>query len=433
MTVAILGGGLTGLTLANLLNLEDIKILEKENECGGLCRSIKENGYTFDWGGSHVIFSKDTQVLEFMKKILDNNIVQRHRNTKILYKGKLVKYPFENGLCDLSKQENFECLLEFIYAYYRENKPDPNNFREWMYSTFGSGITEKYLIPYNEKIWKLDPIKIGLDWTKGRIPQPPIEDVIKASLGLESEGYIHQLNFYYPRKGGIQSLINSLEKKVQDNIILNFEINRIEKIEDSWIISNDKDCIECKEIISTIPLFDLIYALKNVPKDILCALDRLRYNSLITIMIGINSPNMNDLSWLYIPDSVCISHRVSFPSNYSDMVAPYSKSSVLAEITYNEHCIIQLTDEEIIKNITDYLHQNKLINKDDIEYTNVKHIKYGYVVNDLEYEKNIKIIRNYLKSIGIHIVGRFSEWEYHNMDACIRSSMNFVSMWKNGD
>lgn len=430
--IAILGGGLTGLTLANLLDIkiDDIKILEKEKECGGLCRSIQENGYTFDWGGSHVIFSKDGEVLGFIKNMLRNNIVQRRRNAKILYNGRLVKYPFENGLADLSIEDNLECLCGFLDAYKKRNNGDnisPNNFKEWMYYMFGSGITEKYLLPYNEKIWKLDPTNIDTCWVKDRIPQPPIEHIVNASCGLETEGYIHQLNFYYPREGGINALINSLEKKIRYNIIFDFNVNKIEKIGDIWSVSNGKDYIKCNEIISTIPLFDLLYSLKDVPKNILNAVGDLKYNSLITVMIGFKTHNTNNISWLYIPDSSCMSHRVSFPSNYTNTVVPSGKSSVLAEITYNNECdIVQLSNEDIIKNIVNYLDQNKYINKDDIEYTKIKRIKYGYVVNDLNYQKNIKIIREYLKNIGIHIIGRFSEWEYYNMDACIRSAMDFV-------
>lgn len=433
MTVAILGGGLTGLTLANLLNSENIVMLEKEAECGGLCRSLQEDGYTFDCGGSHVIFSKDRDVLEFMKKMLGNNICQRRRNAKILYKGKLVKYPFENGLSGLSKQDNFQCLLGFIKAHIWHNTLIPANFKEWMYYTFGSGITEKYLLPYNTKIWKFDTAKMGLSWVVGRVPQPPIEDVVKASLGLESEGYLHQLNFYYPREGGIHALIKSMEKKVQKKaeIVNNFNVDYAEKIDNGWLVSDGSNQIKCDEIISTLPLFDIVHALRNVPKVVEEATARLKYNSLITVMLGVDSPNLNDLSWLYIPDKACLSHRVSFPSNYSDKVAPPGKSSLLAEITYNEgDDIDNLTNEAILQNVISYLHRNKIISKYDIVYTRISRTKYAYVINDLNYEKNIGIIKAYLRKAGIHLVGRFSEWEYYNMDACIRNSMDFASGWK---
>ncbi|MFZ0012280.1 MAG: NAD(P)-binding protein, partial [Halobacteriota archaeon] len=100
MITAILGGGLTGLTLGYLLHDKGIafEILEKETECGGLLRSLHEGGFTFDYGGSHVIFSKDKDAFDFMLKRLGDNKSKNRRDTKVLYKGHYVKYPFENGL-----------------------------------------------------------------------------------------------------------------------------------------------------------------------------------------------------------------------------------------------------------------------------------------------------------------------------------------------
>jgi len=157
MKIAILGGGLMGLTLAYLMkqNGLDFDVLEKGEECGGLMKSLRTKEFTFDYGGSHIIFSKNKRVLRFMLGLLGKNKIRRRRNTKILYKGRYVKYPFENGLADLPREENYECLCHFIQNLIRRERGEiekPNNLREWCFYTFGKGIAEKYLIPYNEKI-----------------------------------------------------------------------------------------------------------------------------------------------------------------------------------------------------------------------------------------------------------------------------------------
>ena len=109
MKWAILGGGLTGVTLARLLKErgDDVTVFEKEAKIGGLCQSETRNGFTFDIGGSHIIFSRDTEVLAFMQNVLAENRDTRNRNTKIYYKQKYIKYPFENGLADLPKDDLF--------------------------------------------------------------------------------------------------------------------------------------------------------------------------------------------------------------------------------------------------------------------------------------------------------------------------------------
>ncbi|HIQ28498.1 MAG TPA: FAD-dependent oxidoreductase, partial [Sulfurovum sp.] len=152
--IGILGGGLSGLSIGYFLNQKNhnFLILEKESECGGLMRSVNVEGFTFDVGGSHIIFSKDKEILNFMVSLLKDNVVKNRRNTKILYKGRYVKYPFENGLADLPKQDNFECLYYFILNLIKKEKGEikpPTNLKEWFYYTFGKGISEKYLIPYN--------------------------------------------------------------------------------------------------------------------------------------------------------------------------------------------------------------------------------------------------------------------------------------------
>jgi len=431
MKTAILGGGLTGLTLGYLLNKKrvDFEILEKEHECGGLMGTLQEDGFTFDYGGSHIIFSKDKEVLEFVINLLGDNKIKNRRNTKILYKGHYVKYPFENGLTDLPKEDNFECLYYFIQSLIKKEKGElkrPNNLKDWCYYIFGKGIAEKYLIPYNEKIWKYPVEKINLEWVE-RIPNPPVADIIKSSLGIETEGYTHQLYFYYPKVGGIQTLIKALEEGIKNKIITNFDVKRIKREDGKWIISNRREEKLCDKIISTIPIHDLTNAL-NVPVDVKNAVNELKYNSLITIMIGIDKHKINDFTWLYIPDRDVLAHRVSFPSNYSSFVAPEGESSVSAEITCNAgDKIWKMKEDDLIEKTIGDLHRLKIINKKDVCFAKVRRMKYAYVINDLDYQENIRIVKDYMREIGIDLVGRFSEFKYLNMDACIRSVMNYMA------
>lgn len=430
MKIAILGGGLTGLTLAYLMkqNGLDFDVLEKGEECGGLMKSLRTKEFTFDYGGSHIIFSKNKRVLRFMLGLLGKNKIRRRRNTKILYKGRYVKYPFENGLADLPKEENYECLCHFIQNLIRRERGEvekPNNLREWCFYTFGKGIAEKYLIPYNEKIWKYPSQKIGLEWVK-RIPNPPVEDIIKSSLGITTEGYTHQLHFYYPRNGGIQSLIKSLEQKIEQHIITRFEVKKIRKEDDKWIISNGKSEKVYNKIISTIPIQELTKAV-NPPKKVQDSVCNLKYNSIISVMIGLDRKRINRLSWLYVPDRKFLAHRVSFPSNFSPNVAPRTKSSLLAEITCNVGDKMWTTkDKEIINATVSDLQQMRIINESDVCFADIRRTEFAYVINDLDYHRNMKTIRDYFRRVGIDLVGRFAEFKYLNMDDCIESALNYL-------
>jgi len=346
-----------------------------------------------------------------------------------MYKGRLIKYPFENGLSGLPKHENFECLYSFVKKLVEREKGilnKPATLKEWFAYTFGEAIAEKYLVPYNEKIWKYPLDKMGLEWVE-RVPSPPIEDLVKSSLGLSTEGYLHQLHFYYPKTGGIQALIKAIEGKIDERyIIRSFEVKKACKKNGKWAISNGKIEKSYDRVISTIPIQSLVNAL-NAPHEIKEAASNLKYTSLITVMLGLRGRYRNRLSWLYIPDHKYLAHRVSFPLNYSPEVAPAGMSAVMAEITCKKGELWAKTDYEITKRVIEDLNQLRIIDKKDVCFSSVKRAEYAYVINDLNYAENIKRIRDYVEKIGIALVGRFSEFKYLNMDDCVRRSKDLVS------
>ncbi|MFI5024838.1 MAG: NAD(P)-binding protein, partial [Alphaproteobacteria bacterium] len=117
MRIGVLGGGLTGLVVASR-SRHDCEVLELDNAIGGHCRSLVEEGYTFDRGGPHVLFSHNKEILALLRAQLGDNLGERRRNNRIWYDGRLVKYPFENGLYDLAPQDRFECLYHYLHNDY---------------------------------------------------------------------------------------------------------------------------------------------------------------------------------------------------------------------------------------------------------------------------------------------------------------------------
>jgi len=422
MKIGILGGGLTGLTIASQLKNE-FEVLEKNSDCGGLCRSLQEKGFTFDYGGAHIIYSKDKDSVDFMLNVLEGNYNQGRRNNKVYYKGHFVKYPFENGLSDLPKQDNFECL----YHYLKNDYPAPSNFREWIYFTFGKGIAEKYLLLYNEKVWNTDPAEMSLHWVEGRVPKPPLEDVIKSAIGISTEGYTHQLNFFYPREDGIQALIQGLEEKVENKIAKNFAVVEISKEKDGWCISDGDDQRKYDLLISTIPIFDLLKSLENVPEQVKDASSRLRYNSLIAVLLGLEGNSLPPYTAVYFPDEDLKFNRVGFPHIFSPNNAPEGYSSLVVEITAKENdSTWRLSDEELLRHSTQGLAGCGLLDPKKICFKRVVRSKYAYVIYDRDYLKNIRIVRDYIEKLGIILCGRFAEFEYLNMDACIQRGRNLA-------
>jgi protoporphyrinogen oxidase len=433
VTTAILGGGLSGLALARLLQEKgnDVVVLEAEPAYGGLCRSKNEQGFTFDTGGSHIIFSRDAEVLAFMRRMIAGNEQRNDRNTKIFYKDHYVKYPFENGLSDLPIEDRFFCINEFVKTHVAVEKgelPAPENFREWIYYTFGKGIAECYMVPYNEKIWKFPTDKMSLHWVDGRIPRPPVEDVIKSAIGISTEGYTHQSVFSYPLDGGIEALVSAIARPIKDNIRTGFRVTSVRKSNGRFAISNGSEVIMADKCISTMPVQHLVAAMDGVPSAVKEACAALKYNAIACVNIGIRG-NVPDISWLYIPEiALGMTNRISFPSNYSAHAAPEGCGSVLAEITHQPGDeISRMDDAALIEQVVNTLEAMQVLTRDLVVYSSVERQPYAYVVYDLEYQKNIAVVKEYCTTAGIPLVGRFSQFEYLNMDGCLRSVMDFVA------
>ncbi len=186
MKFTILGGGLAGVSLAYFLQdnekITEIEIIEKDKVIGGICRSFEAtNGIKYDVG-PHIIFSKDKEILNFMNELIeeDDNIENHKRSNRIIHNGEFVQYPFENDLSKLPRNDIEKCVNGFLNNPY-ENY-EAKNMLQFFLKTFGEGITNIYLRPYNEKIWKFDPSFMDTQMVD-RIPKPPKEDIIKSANG----------------------------------------------------------------------------------------------------------------------------------------------------------------------------------------------------------------------------------------------------------
>jgi protoporphyrinogen oxidase/choline kinase len=410
----ILGGGLAGLTVAAHLDQES-EVLEGGDRPGGHCQSVCEHGFTYDAGGPHIMFSRNQETLDFMISLLGDNVYRGRRNNKIFFKGRYVKYPFENGLYDLEPQDRFECLRDYL----KNDHPAPTNFKEWIYHTFGTGLAEKYLLPYNEKIWNVPASEMSLDWVEGRVPKPPIEDVIKAAVGVETEGYTHQLHFYYPSTGGVESIPAGMAQRVR-HITPEFAVRNVRRGKDGWLVSDGQREQVYERLVSTVPIVEMADMFEGVPQDIKDCVRALRYNSLFTVTIGLASARLPDYTAIYVPEPSLLFHRLSFPGQFSPNNVPKGQSLIQAEITSNPgDGIWELDDSEILQRVIAGLESMDLIKPGEICYSKVIRTQYGYVVQDFTYRKYLDKAKAYFESQGVALCGRNAEFEYINMDQCI--------------
>lgn len=420
-SVGILGGGISGIALAAQLG-EDVEVLERNDRIGGLCATIIENGFTFDAAGPHIMFSKNNDVLQRMIDILRGNVHQNRRENRIYFKEKLVKYPFENDLAALPKQDTFECLYGYI-ANPRSGET-PENLAQWSYATFGAGISEKYFIPYNRKIWNYDPEKIGLEFV-ARIPKPPMEDVVKSAIGIPTEGYLHQLFYSYPTNGGFEAIVKGFAAQVQGRVVTDCAVTSVEREGDEWRVrTSDGEERRYETLVSTLPIHELLKVWRDAPAAAHDAAGKLRYNSLVNVLIGCDTDSGHKYTAVYVPDPEIVFHRLSFPKAFGEQCAPQGCSSIMAEVTTNEgDGVWESSDEALIERAISGIEKIGFVNRGSIVYKRAVRFRYGYPVYDLDYRTNVTAMREAVRATGLRLLGRFAEFDYINSDVCIERAL----------
>ncbi len=406
---------------------EPSMVLEARSYPGGHASSYFESGYTFDYG-PHIMFSKNKKVLEFMIESLDGNVNECRRNNKVSYKKHLVKYPFENGLSELPLQDNYECLHDYIFNKHKKDNSDPKNLEEWLLCQFGNAICEKYLFPYNEKVWNIPVADLSMLWAE-RIPSPSVEDVIKSSLGFETEGYTHQLNFSYPLIGGYQAISEAWANRVDCKY--DYRVKTIRPApEGGYEVTDAVNPIHFQEIVSTLPLPILVEALEmEIPSAVHEAINKLIINPMLIISLGIRGKEHNGYTAMYFPESEYLVNRISFPSNFSHNNAPEGRYSIQAEITCSPGSEVWETDEEVLIDHvkSGLVDRGILADRAAIEYSSVKREEYAYVVYDVGFEERASLVRKWFRDRGIHLVGRFSFFEYVNLDGVVERALKIAS------
>jgi protoporphyrinogen oxidase len=438
--ILILGCGWAGVSAAyHLLSrgMRDVMCIDSDDAPGGLMKTIELNGFIFDIGGSHIIFSSNELILKELIAFLDGNAIKHHRKAFVLLQHVSVPYPFENGLYVLPPSMRAEIMVSFIESLLELAKnplQKPKNLEEYFRLYFGKELTELYLKPYNEKVWKRSLNEIDIDWLTipGRLPVSNWRDIVKSAVGIPTVGYKEQAIFYYPLRGGIQALYNSILNKALDlglKLITGTKVRSIKRgAHGKWIVNNE---IEAKKNVSTIPLKELanIIDIPDISHELTRYSKLLDFNSLIVIGIALRK-KAPDMHWVYVPDKNIIFHRYAWISNYSPYNTPNQDefSSLIVEITLRPQELESIRIEGIIDKVIQGLKNLNLISESEREILFTKawiHV-YGYPIHTHQ-SNNARIrILNSLSNIGIEFLGRWSTWRYLNMDKIFEESKHLT-------
>lgn len=415
----IIGAGPTGLSAAYHCP-DDYLLVEKEERVGGLCRSIYDRGYVFDYAG-HIIFTNDPYVSDVVyPMLLGDNIHWQFREAWVYSKGAYTRYPFQASTYGLPPQVVKECILgaaEAVRNYRSDHHPE--NFREFIAAQWGSGIAKHFMEPYNCKLWTVPLEEMSWEWLNGRVPQPNLEEIIDGALQPQPKPMGPNARFGYPLHGGYEALMRGwLRVLSRDRLWLGTTVTAVDP-GDHLAVLSDGRTIHYEHLISTIPLPEFVKLIPRVPAEVESAARQLRTVSIRCVNLGIARPDVSDKHWIYYPEETPVFHRLFVQSNTSPHVVPEGRSSLTAEISYSPTKRLAAEGEALIQRTIDDCQKVGVLRlSDTIEVAGEADIPYAYVLPDLHKDAAVARIQAWLEPQGILSAGRFGEWKYLNTDQC---------------
>jgi len=295
----IIGGGLSGIGAYSILNSGKKILLEKDNELLGHAKSHKFETQMFD-EGAHICHSKNPNWLKLLNL---NSTIKRDKSiVKNYSNGKWLGYPVQNSLSDLEFPDK-----EIAFQQITEALDMPNgefrNYKDWCNKTYGTFLTSKYYEVFTKKYWRTDMKAMGTDWLNGRL-LPINIDAVKSGFEGKFKNQAVFSSFIYPTTGGFSSLFNKIKSSVnKSECIFGAKIAYLDQINKTVILENNKK-YEYKNLISTIPIPELIKLLKSECVELNELSSKLKYTSLFTLGIEISDEECEKLpDWFYIYDT----------------------------------------------------------------------------------------------------------------------------------
>lgn len=403
---AIIGAGFSGLSAGYKLEKGYI-VLEKESRPGGLARSENIRGFIFDYTG-HLLHFRDERAKNFVLKNAWTKLNVIKRNSFIYSRGVFTNYPYQTNMYGLPYNIIEENLTGFLSS--RKGRIIKDNFKKWVITTFGRGIAKHFMFPYNKKLWKYNLSKLTINWLGRFVPMPSVDEVFRGITPDKVDtGY--NVTFYYPEKGGIESVIKGIYEKIKQNVKLNSEVKFIDLKNKVLIFNGDK--INYNNLISTMNLRWLIK--KTGDKKLISLASKLRSVSVYSLNIGFIDRNKNNKHWIYFPEEKYPFYRIGFFNQFSRFNTPAGLSSVFVETSFKNR-IFSSVNSKIISNLIDI---GIIKSRRDIKLIYPMVLKDAYVIFDKEREKVLPEIKKLLEKHNVFLAGRWGKWEYSSMEDAI--------------
>ena len=415
----IIGAGISGLCAALSLGQEAL-ILEKEAAPGGYCRSIRQDGYLWDYAGHFFHFNTDAARQFFQSLFAPEELVEKEKRCRILYGGALIDYPFQNNIHELEKDELIDCLYDL---FHRPVKQSYTSFSELLFGSYGRSITEKFLRPYNEKLYACDLNTLAPTAMGRFFPSVDPAAIIDGMKDRRDKTY--NSRFFYP-KNGAGAFIDRLCQQLSPGSLLTGRSLAALKADEKTAIDSWGDAYRYEVLINTSPLKYFLSLLGEADK---AQADALFCNKVLVFNLGFEKKApFHDLHWLYVPGSEADYYRVGFYDN----ILCGNRASLYVEIGYPEESRID-TDEELARTLYALQAQGLIQTENRLLSHRALIMDPAYVHIRPETESMIQTVKAELARQGIYTIGRYGSWRYCSMEDCMLEAFSLAESLKGGE
>jgi protoporphyrinogen oxidase len=316
----------------------ELGALRIDGSSGGLASSVVDPcGFTWDIGG-HVLFSHYRYFDELMVTALGDQWVEHIREAWVWMRERWIPYPLQNNIWRLPENELRSCVEGLREIHNRPAGKPPESFRDWLLASFGQGLCDTFLFPYNRKVWAYDPSSLGVGWMGERVAPVDLDRVLRnVARRQDDAGWGPNSTFRFPLKGGTGSIWRAVcERLPAERLHFDRTVSGIDLASQRVALSDGEE-VRYDYLISTMPLDRLLGVIEGRPD--LAALGRQFVHSSSHIVgIGLNGcppPELESKCWIYFPEGHVPFYRATVFSNYSpnNVARPGSQWSLMAEVS----------------------------------------------------------------------------------------------------
>jgi protoporphyrinogen oxidase len=438
----VLGGGVAGLTIAREIARagRSVTVVERENTVGGLARTFRQEGFSFDLGG-HRFHSNNPDVVGWLQQLMGADLLRVHRLSRIHLQGRFIDYPIR--LAQATRAFGTVKALHGAASYLGAQVTNPRqeavSFEDWVTRRFGRVLYEIYFKPYTEKVWGRRCDELSADWAARRISVPNLmETVLTALVPPRSPLPTAARQFYYPRLGygTISDRLADGVAGMRQDILTSTSLVKLQFSDDGVAVdivdgSGATRTLRCAQVISTVPFDALLGALSHEPGVTQVAAEsRLTYRGLVLVFLGLSRPQISPDHWTYFPSADLLFGRSHEPKNWSPAMVPGSAVSSLALEVFSSpgEPAWESADQALVDRSVGELEEIGWLRGGDVVNSWVLRVPYAYPVHTIGYAENVQTVRDALaRWPRLSLLGRTGSFSYMNVDGVVEECFRLAA------